>query len=176
MMNSLRLSPLPSIRAEGDSDSRRFERDGFVDEAVVAAMACHREIGLRKVANLEDLVLAADDLDFAGWQLPAAVPVQNVARHTPMGIPLRRPAPPVVDEPGLGQPHSGSHRWWFAGLAGILSTMLFSLLLLTLATRQGSQFEPLLQLPTDSAPPAALHVTEPESTPDLAETSAAKPQ
>jgi hypothetical protein len=47
-----------------------MEKEGLVDEAVVMALISdtHSE---RSMAYPEDLALAAEDLDFAGWHLPA---------------------------------------------------------------------------------------------------------
>ena len=69
-MNSLRLGPLPSTRLSAESGSLTMEKEGLVDEAVVMALISdtHSE---RSMAYPEDLALAAEDLDFAGWQLPA---------------------------------------------------------------------------------------------------------
>jgi hypothetical protein len=90
----------------------------------------------RSTACHEDLALAADDLDFAGWQLPASSPPRAVEIPSQVIDPFaRRASPPVLEESGIGEPHHGSHRWWLAGLAGAFSTMLFSLLLLTLSAR-----------------------------------------
>jgi hypothetical protein len=50
---------------------------------------------------------------------------------------VRRAVPPLITESGIGTSHHGTHRWWLAGLAGVLSTMLFTLLLLTLSSHHG---------------------------------------
>ena len=138
-MEPLTLSPLPILRTEDESGLRMIEREGFVDEALVSALMLGPLSTSRQSPHPADLALAADDLDFAGWQLsPQPRRIEIPAEDEK---PLRRPAPPRVEEPGLGSPHSGSHRWWLAGLAGILSTMLFSLLLVTLSSRPGSRLE-----------------------------------
>lgn len=175
-MNPLRLSPLPTICAETESESRRFEREGFVDEAVVAAMAQPVKSGARTMPCPQDLVLAADDLDFAGWQVAAAAPWLVRDRTPVVAFPSRRPAPPLLREPGPGRPHSAAHRWWLAGLAGVLSTLLFSLLLLTLATRPDSDSETLLPQQAKSASPATPAVSPTKAVPDLAETAVGKPR
>lgn len=132
-----------------------MEREGFVDESVVRAIITGPAPG-RSTAYPEDLALAADDLDFAGWQLPAT----QAARPRTAEIPphvidaiVRRAAPPLVAESGIGTPHHGTHRWWLAGLAGVLSTMLFTLLLLTLSSRPGESGPAL--------PPARATVSQP---------------
>lgn len=143
MMNSLRLSPLPTFRADDESGSLLMEREGFVDEAVVAAMV-RGNFHTRSMPYPDDLALVADDSDFAGWRLS-----KEMLKRSPEVPPqvidaiVRRAAPPVVGDK-LGLPYQGGHRWWLAGLAGVLSTMLFSLLLLSLSARSGSQFGTLL--------------------------------
>jgi len=140
-MTPLRLSPLPVLRAHDEAGSLMIETEGFVDEAAVAAMVFGPVAKSRQAPYPQDLALAADDLDFAGWKL---TPPQNSHQFVPTARnqgPARRPAPPEIDQPGLGQPYTGSHRWWLAGLAGVLSTMLFYLLLLNLSSRPGTHFE-----------------------------------
>ena len=159
MKTPLRLSPFPLVRDPDESGSLRMEREGFVDEAVVTALRM-RPVHVRSVAYLEDLALACDDQDFAGWRIAERLPVRNpeVPPQVIEAI-VRRAAPPIVGEPGLGQPHHGSHRWWLAGLAGALSTLLFSLLLLTLSARPGTRFETILS-------PSNLTTAKPVSPPD----------
>lgn len=140
MMNSLGLSPLPTLRTDDESTSFLMEKEGFVDEAVVAAMVAAPHHISRSQPIHADLALSSDDLDFAGWSFPAASPARQpvVAPRHEATSPARRPEPPVICEPGLGASHQGNHRWWIAGLAGILSTMLFSVLLLSLSYRPGA--------------------------------------
>lgn len=141
IMQPLTLSPLPILRAGDESGLLMIEREGFVDEAVVSALMFGPVSASRQAPYPADLALAADDLDFAGWQLSPLPESRQIQVHAEIEQPLRRPAPPVIEEPGLGSPHSGSHRWWLAGLAGILSTMLFSLLLINLSSRPGNHLE-----------------------------------
>ncbi len=140
-MTPLRLSPLPILRSNDEAGSLMIETEGFVDEAAVTALMCGPAANSRQGPYHEDLALAADDLDFAGWQLtsPPHPRLSEAAAKTE--TPPRRPSPPEIEHPGLGQPYSGSHRWWLAGLAGVLSTMLFYLLLLNLASRPGTRLE-----------------------------------
>ncbi len=175
-MNSLPLSPLPSFRTDDDARSHlmEMERDGFVDEAVVTALMA----GPRPPRNSgfpEDLALAADDLDFAGWRL-APAPRTRGAEVPPQVIDaiVRRASPPL--EPGLGSPHLGGHRWWLAGLAGALSTLLFSLLLLSLSSRTGVRLEPA-SAPSVVASPAPAPPQEilASPAPELTEASVPRP-
>lgn len=130
-MNLHMLSPLP--RQNSDGDSREFESEGggFVDDEVILALVAGPKAS-RTVGNPMDLALAADDMDFAGWSLSSELPIHAVRAEVG---PERRPAPPELDEPGIGEPHRGSHRWWLAGLAGALSTMIFTLVLIALSNR-----------------------------------------
>ena len=174
-MNPLRVSPLPTTRAQDECVSLMMEREGFVDESMVAAMMRHQHFPARVVPYPEDLALAADDLDFAGWKLSPPSIVRVVEKTSARQTPHRRPAPPVVEESGLGSPHSGTHRWWFAGLAGVLSTMLFSILLLSLSTRAGTSFE-FLSVPTTSASPTPASERIPQKvTSELTDISAHQP-
>lgn len=155
-MKTLRLRPLPSIRSRDESSSLTMEREGFVDEAAVMALITGSPPG-RSTAYPEDLALAADDLDFAGWQLPAPQTARPQAAEIPARVAnsiTRRATPPLIAESGIGTPHHGTHRWWLAGLAGVLSTMLFTLLLLTLSFRPGESFGPTL-------PPAGATASQP---------------
>jgi hypothetical protein len=178
IMNPNRLSPLPSNRATEDSGSLKMEREGFVDEEVVLALV-NGPRHLRSTAYPADLALAADDLDFAGWQLPREAPVRGpeIPPQVISAI-VRRAMPPALEESGIGAPHSGSHRWWMAGLAGVLSTMLFSLLLLTLSSRTQFSPEPAPN-PVVVAPAApTLPQTaepQPEATSALADGSTQRP-
>lgn len=130
-MNLKTLSPLPSQRSDEDSRAFDMERDGFVDDEVILALVAG-PTSPRPTGAGSDLVLAADDMDFAGWSLPSALP--SHAARTEIS-PERRPAPPELQEPGIGEPHRGSHRWWLAGLAGALSSMIFTLVLIAISNR-----------------------------------------
>ena len=180
-MDPLRLSPLPVLRAEDEKGSLQMERQGFVDEDVVAALVLGPNVHSRQSAYPEDLALAADDLDFAGWSLSAPPgprlifpPSSVIIAPSSADESPRRPAPPVMEEePGLDSPHSGSHRWWLAGLAGVLSTMLFSLLLLNLSSRPGTHFEAFFvpRGPVISAPVSAPKVNSPQVAAELTKVS-----
>jgi hypothetical protein len=168
-MNSLRLSPFPAMRSKDDSPSLQMEREGFVDEAVVSALVTGPQSS-RSVPYPDDLVLSVDDMDFAGWQLRPSTPFRG-AEVPPQVIEaiVRRATPPVVTEPGLGSPHRGSHRWWLAGLAGALSTMLFSVLLLSLSSRSGAGFNTVLPAKAAShTKPLAAGKPEAAPSPQLA--------
>jgi hypothetical protein len=122
-----------------------MEREGFVNESVVTELLNRPLAATRLMPQPQDLILGVDDVDYAGWQLSPA------RSHRTCEVPpqvinalVRRATPPSVEEPGIGIPHFGNHRWWLAGLAGVLSTMLFSILLLSLSSRGGRDFETTL--------------------------------
>lgn len=179
-MKSLRLSQLPSVRMNDDSGALQMEREGFVDEAAVLALLSG-PTHLRTSSYPEDLALAADDLDFAGWQLPTAAPVMRPAEFPPQvidAIVRRRATPPSLDEPGIGSPHFGSHRWWLAGMAGVFSTLLFTLLLVSLSSRAPLNPEPVhpsRPLPAPQAATTQNAVLTPKVSPELTDISAGRP-
>lgn len=156
MKSPLGLTPLPVQRMHEDSELLMMERDGFVDEAVVAALRA-KQPG-RRTAYPEDLALCADDLDFAGWQTSEAwqprlpeVPPQVISAI------VRRASPPVAGEPCIVEQHQGTHRWWLAGLAGVLSTLLVVALLLFLTSRAGTGWKMML------SPHAPAPVAKPQA-------------
>lgn len=176
-MNPPSLSILPCMRSHEESSSLEMEREGFVDEAAVLALITGPRHP-RSSACHEDLALAADDLDFAGWQL-TVTPQPRAAEIPPRVIDaiVRRATPPVIEEPGIGAAHQGAHRWWLAGLAGVLSTMLFSILLLTLSSRPAVSYPPA-HAPALAARPTQNPIgkTMQESTPtELTDASALHP-
>lgn len=157
-MNTLSLSPLPTVRKEEASDSFLMEREGFVDEAVVTALVAGGSLP-RYAPVSSDLALSADDMDFAGWSIAPALPPRVSEKDSPemeafSGVDIRESAPlPVIDdrEPGLGQSHRGGHRWWLAGLAGILCTLLGSVLFLSLSERPNVRLNDASQSPSPAA-------------------------
>ena len=152
-MNPLPLKPLPAARLDEDSASWRMEREGFVDESVVAKLvAMPRNVRIQ--ASQDDLALAADDLDFAGWQIasmPAPTTVPDTSPSAFCGteempsmraIIARRATPPQVAESSIVNRHLSRNRWWLAGLAGAFSTLVFSILLFVLSFRTAPEPRP----------------------------------
>lgn len=165
-MNSLKLSLLPSPRYDDVSGMPLVERDGFVDDAVVLALMAGPAMP-RYQADSRGLALAADDMDFAGWCLSPTPPCQALPASAESAT--RRAAAPEIEEPGIGEPHCGSHRWWLAGLAGAFSTLLFTLLLLSLSSRSPSGTEEFTFFPTQPKPrvTAPPKLQAPAETPEL---------
>ncbi len=124
MKSTLRLSPLPIHRPTEESDLRLMEREGFVDEEVVAALRATQPV--RRTTYPEDLALSADDLDFAGWCVPTSTPASRpTAAPAEAPIATRRAAPPVAQPTyQSAAPARGASRWWFAGLAGVFTSLL----------------------------------------------------
>jgi hypothetical protein len=134
-MTRLNLSPLPSFRRDEASAASIRDREGFVDDSVVFALVAGPSVS-RPMPEPAHLALSTDDTDFAGWRLSPFQRLGQTERNdTLRDERAQRAAPPTLDEPGLGEPHRGEHRWWLAGLAGVLSTLLFSVLLLSLSAR-----------------------------------------
>ena len=138
-MKPLELSHMPCPRT-GDVVPPRMA-GGFVDEDVALSLITG-PVAPRGRVRHEDLALPADESDFAGWNLAAAPesalrPEKRELRPPETAVPdtYRRAQPPAMIEPGIGQPHRGGHRWWIAGLAGALSTFLFTVLLVSLSSR-----------------------------------------
>ncbi len=136
-MTRLNLRPLPSMQPDASACPQAVDRGGFVDDEVVMALVAGPNTS-RHSADVADLALAAD-MDFAGWCLSTALPpVTRASVEEPVGDSVaegRRPAPPTVGEPGIGESHRGGHRWWLAGLAGAVSTLMFVVLLFSLSAR-----------------------------------------
>lgn len=143
-----------------------MEHEGFVDEAAVMALLRGPQ-SVRSHPHPEDLILSVDDMDFAGWQVSASTPFRG-GEFPPQVIDatVRRASPPQIDEPGIGTPHRGSHRWWLAGLAGAFSTMLFSVLLLSLTSRASMELKrPLSPAALVSAKASQAQKPEPATAP-----------
>ena len=151
-MNLNPFTTLPSTRFSNPSEMPVLERDGFVDDSVVQAILAG-PVAPRQVWNPGDLVLAADEMDFAGWQLSHRLPdFEQIQAALPAAPQPRRAAPPVLEEePGLGEPHRGTHRWWLAGLAGAFTMLLFSLLLFSLSQHEKLEAEGLSTAPLPAA-------------------------
>lgn len=152
-MTPLCVNPLPISRAIDETPELVTEREGFVDEAAISALMFEPLYPARQAPYSEDLALASGDLDFAGWKLSPQPHARSLESALHSQQTLRRPSPPVIEEPGLDMPHTGNHRWWLAGLAGLLSALIFSLLLLNLAARPGTQLQVLFVPHTPSVTP-----------------------
>lgn len=169
IMKELCLSPFPVHRANDPSSLLLMEQEGFVDEAVVTALMAASPLG-RRVADPDDLVLAADDLDFAGWRLSKAV-IARTAEVPPQVIDaiVRRPSLPATGEPRRDSRHSSSHRWWLTGLAGVMIPAV----LLSLPGHLGLHLETLLspRATTPSLPVPLNRQPPPQLSPKLNEHS-----
>jgi hypothetical protein len=165
------LSPLPIHRPNDDSELRFMEREGFVDEAVVAAVRARQPV--RRLAYPRDLALSADDLDFADWRIaePAYEAFPEEIPEQPIPHSVRRPAPPValLAEPIGARPSSS--RWWIAGLAGVATVLASLAVVLSLTTLPSVTWESTAArlAPAVPAAPAEIPVApelQPATAPD----------
>ena len=158
MMKPLSLSPFPTRRADDASALHLIEREGFVDEAVVTALVRDSLLG-RRIAYPDDLALAADDLDFAGWSLSKTVPPRS-AEVPPQVIDaiVRRASPQVSSELRRDSRHPRNRRQWLVGLA----TLPIAALIVLLAARPETFSQaPLSSGKSTVSQPAPLNKTEP---------------
>ena len=175
------LSPLPGLRDGNRPGPDAGSPEGFVDETalhrLLAALPADEPAGRPwRTAVREELVAAADESDYAGWQAaPAgrgAEPVFFVppgwcaGRFSPAGA-LTRPRPPEFAS--RSRPVSGddsSRRWWLAVAGGALLVALVAVLLLALASRHPffTISEPLAVPPASD--PAAESPALPAAVPD----------
>ena len=130
-MKPLCLNPFPTRRANDESAVNLIEREGFVDEAVVTALLRESHLG-RSIAYPDDLALAADDLDFAGWSLPKPLPTRS-AEVPPQVIDaiIRRATFPRATR----ELRRHSPRPWLIGIA----LLLIAALIVLFAARAVSQ-------------------------------------
>ena len=164
-MKPLELTLMPCPRSGDGENSAERNSHSFVDDEVVMALV-NGPVSRRAQGSRDDLALVADECDFAGWNLGGVVPpVTRAASSTPQekadDACRRRATPPSWDEPGIGEPHRGEHRWWVAGLVGALSTILFSAVLFSLSTRAVPLSEELIFIRPADRPtpqPAAAEV------------------
>ncbi len=133
-MTPLPLAPLPAVRPNPPRGSAKPEMEGFVDESAILALLAKPAVP-RSRGHLPDLALSASDDDFAGWPEPLVQsPFRAIAETEPAAVAaVRRPSPPRCVEPGIGTAHRGNHRWWLAGIAGAVTSLLLACLLLTVA-------------------------------------------
>jgi len=131
----LPLGPLPAFRGECPHEFQALPMEDFVDHDVIASL-----IALPHAPRIHpapaDLILSADDNDFAGWSIRAASPFRIIAEKQELAA--SRSLPEIIAEPGLLEPHRGNHRWWIAAVAGAASSLILSLLLLNLSDRSAS--------------------------------------
>lgn len=141
-MDTLPLTPLPSEKTENARSHRRAFNEGFVDESVVLSVIAKGAYE-RVFVKSEDMVLSSSEDDYAGWSLPVPSPFRSlldVPNPEPPTEP-KLPAAPSLDgirkfsEPGIAEPHRGTHRWWLFAASGAMTCGILSLTLLSLAQR-----------------------------------------
>ncbi|MEY4243127.1 MAG: hypothetical protein RLZZ245_712 [Verrucomicrobiota bacterium] len=123
-MDALPLTHIPSLRT--GKASHLAEQQGFVDEAEIARILA-APTHSRLTGQAQDLALAIDDSDFAGWQhapqplTPTLRPNQSSLSRPPFQIATRRAAPPEIEANSTPpRTHHPRHGVWIAALAGML--------------------------------------------------------
>lgn len=173
-MDKLALRPMPSDDTADFAGYRRFQAQGFVDEAVVLSVI-GKGVYERTYVKPEEMVLSSNEHDFAGWALPVASPFRQLLDIQAAPLPMAKSAaPPCLQSPntdyekGLDEPHRGSHRWWLFGLAGAMTSGLLSLTLLSLAGRTSLEAEMVDYIPIyHPAEPVHAALQEPSISPEL---------
>jgi hypothetical protein len=161
-MQPLKLSPLPCAIPPEEIPSTIRSECGFVDEAVVRALMAGPVFSPRLECERPEVAVKGTALDFAGWSLPTT-PMAAVAPEN-----TRRPTPPVLAEPGLGEPHRGPHRWWLAGMAGATCSFLFAMLILHLTTHVSRESGHFITIrPSNFVPVATKHGNAGSAAPQL---------
>jgi hypothetical protein len=163
-VSPLQVSQLPFVRSEGNTHSVMMEQDGFVDEAVVNAMVS-KPMGRRSMAKPSDMVLSAEELDFAGWDFPVAA-VERVPK--PVAVPVAMIVRPVEADKvaplklsrAREQHPENTGRWWLAGLLGVIATIVFSLVLLKIIAPAAFKVTP--PVVEEVAPPQNAEITFPQ--------------
>lgn len=105
-----------------------LEQAGFVDEEVVRKLVA-RPSSRRAVARPSDMVLSADDLDFAGWHFLT----QAHACQPAAFVPAESTEVAALNFSRCTETHQGiAGRWWLAGLLGVVAVIVISLVLIKL--------------------------------------------
>lgn len=129
----LQLAPIPAVRSENPAEPAAPLLEGFVDDEVIASIIAMPPATIRMGSNPCDLALSSDESDFAGWTILGASPFRIIAEK--QELQHARSAP--VEEPGLGEPHRGNHRWWIAAVTGGASALVLSFLFVNLVDHGG---------------------------------------
>lgn len=141
-----------------------MEQDSFVDEAVVNAMVS-KPMGRRSMAKPSDMVLSAEELDFAGWDFPVAAvervpkPIAGPTAMVARPVEADKVAPLKLSRARELQPEN-TGRWWLAGLLGVIATIVFSLILLKIIAPAAFKVTP--PAVEEVAPPQNAEITFPQ--------------
>ena len=151
-MSPLTLAPLPSPRSDHPSHSWQMEEDGFVAESVVQAVMLIQSSPFRRQCDPNDLALAADDLDFAGWHSPRQTlpplsvlqgdsPSPEIAKATSIAF---VPSPVTRISRSKAPAPIENHRW-IPICAGLLILALSFALLASLAAERDFTFQSIVK-------------------------------
>lgn len=154
-MSPLTLTPIPSLRSSEQSHPRRIEEDGFVDESAVRAMMLIQSAPFRRQSSSNDLALASDDLDFAGWHAPRQTPVsgppppvllaKSAAPQLAKTKPLAFVPSPVTRISRRKSPSPKKSRSWIPTIAGILTLALSFILIAILVAERDFTFQSIVK-------------------------------
>lgn len=131
----MKLAPIPADRSENPAETATPLMDGFVDDAAIASLIAPENVRARLTSRSSDLALSSDENDFAGFTIRSASPFRAIAEKHELQVARQFS---VMEEPGLGEPHRGNHRWWIAAVAGGASALVLSLLFVSLVDREAS--------------------------------------
>jgi len=124
------LAPMPIQPSDGEAMPAWCKSGEFVDESRLALLIgtplCSRTIPMP-----DDLVLTADENDFAGWMLPTRTPPLTNPEAKPAALPRETAATLEIPD----EANHPTSSWWICSSAGAFCTLLFAFLLLTLAWR-----------------------------------------
>ncbi|MGJ8642696.1 MAG: hypothetical protein ACSHX9_04745 [Luteolibacter sp.] len=140
-METLPLAPLPSDYHEQKRSREYCGSESFIDEAVVLGVIAKGPYD-RVYVKPEDMVLASNEDDYAGWALPVDSPFRKMVDESgeKKDRSGRVPVPPAAQldssfEEGISEPYRGGHRWWMFGASGAMACGILALTLLSLAQR-----------------------------------------
>ena len=109
--------------------------EGFVDEEAITRLVARPPLeaspqAFRIAAWPTDLVLSAEEQDYAGVLAAPTIQRSPQIETAPVRLGLRRAAPPEL---AGSEPDQSGQRWWLAGVIGAIFTAVIALLLVALA-------------------------------------------
>jgi len=154
-MSPLTLTPFPSPRSADQSHARRIEEDGFVDESAVRAVMLIQSAPFRRQSDPDELALAADGLDFAGWHAPRQTPVSTPTLPVLLektAAPQLAKAGPIAFAPSSvtrvsrrKSPAPIKNRSWIPTVAGVLTLALSSILITLFVAESDFTFQSIVK-------------------------------
>ena len=146
-MKPLFLNPLPSTRSENGTYAHLRVEDDFVEDAVIRAVMLRQNSLGRGRSNSNDLALAADDQDFAGWQAPDLFAEQSLPPRSQLA-PSESPSPALHREPEIDVLNVAPVRrnwWWLSGISACFAIGLGVWLMMDPTAAPNQTFQTLLE-------------------------------